>query len=210
MRRVRESEYSIVLLDWTIPMISRFRLAAAAKARRHATAVVVLHASGALNNPHVDAAVDTRAGVEQILTALNEAQRQLSLRAHEHTELDSEYVVVANRDRRYTYVSLPVCELLGYSHSELLEMTIDQLTYPESADSSVLFHQFLADGSMTGEYILQDRLKRPVKIHYHASVLEDGCLISEWKVLSRPEERSANPGRRKPETNGHLEDRAVS
>ena len=92
MRRVRESEYSIVLLDWTIPMISRFRLAAAAKARNHATAVVVLHASGALNNPNVDAAVDTRAGVEQILTALNEAQRQLSLRAHGHTELDSEYV----------------------------------------------------------------------------------------------------------------------
>ena len=89
-------------------------------------------------------------------------------------------------------------------------MTIDQLTYPGSADSSALFHQFLADGSMTGQYILQDRLKRPVKIRYHASVLEDGCLISEWKVLSRPEKQSADVGKQKPKKIGRLDSRACS
>jgi PAS domain S-box-containing protein len=105
----------------------------------------------------------------------------LQVRSHSHPELDGKYIAFADERRRYMDVSDGICELLGYSRSELLRMTIDDVTAPVMrSETAPLFQQYLSDGRLQGEYILLHRDGSEIPITYTATVFPDGCMVASW------------------------------
>jgi PAS domain S-box-containing protein len=119
----------------------------------------------------------------------------LQVRGRSHPELDGKYIVFVDEHRRYVDVTDGVCELLGYSRSELLKMTVDDVTAPVMRSRTApLFQQYLADGRLHGEYVLLHRDGSEIPITYTATVFPDGCMVASWK----PQEhqcRSREPNR---------------
>jgi CheY-like chemotaxis protein len=107
----------------------------------------------------------------------------ISLRSHSHPELESEYVVFADSSRRYTDCSDGVCQLLGYPRMELLNMTIDQVSY-RSEKASALFEKYVERGSMDGQYILKHRSRKPLFITYRSQIFPDGCMAAVWEPVT--------------------------
>ncbi len=112
----------------------------------------------------------------------------IKIRSHSHPQLEGQYVVFADSDRRYLDCSDGVCELLGYARRELLGLTIDDVSYrPEK--TSVLFEQYMQQGALDGQYILRHKSGKPVFIRYHSHMFPDGCMgavwhpIEDWKQL---------------------------
>jgi CheY-like chemotaxis protein len=116
-------------------------------------------------------------------TLLSRLKSLIHLRSHIHHELCREYVVFADESRRYLDCSDGVCRLLGYSRSEMLEKTIDSLSYsPERAAG--LFEQYRRDGKLSGEYVLVHKNGRPVSIRYESHVFPDGCMAAVWEPIA--------------------------
>lgn len=92
----------------------------------------------------------------------------------------SDFIVIVDRDRRYTEVSDAVCELLGYTREQLLTMRIDDISAPSGAHTSAMFENFVRDGKMHGWYIIKDSQGREVHIDYVAEALPDGRFRAEW------------------------------
>ena len=100
---------------------------------------------------------------------------------HIHSELQSEkYVVFVDAARRYVDCSDEVCNLVGYTRTEILSKNIDDLTYNRSCVPP-LFEKYLEEGLQNGEYILKHKDGRPIVIHYSAWVFADGCNAAAWK-----------------------------
>lgn len=102
----------------------------------------------------------------------------LLMQAHGHPAISGTYVAYADGERRFTSVTDGLCDLLGYSREDLLHMTIDEITYPESADVPAQFRDFVAAGRQAGRFLLQHRDRTPVPVTFEAHVLEDGCMVS--------------------------------
>lgn len=102
----------------------------------------------------------------------------LLMQAHGHPDIAGAYVAYADAERRYTSVSDGLCDLLGYSREQLLCMTIDEITYPASADVPAQFKEFVTKGRQSGKFLLQHRDRSPVAVTFEAQVLEDGCMVS--------------------------------
>jgi PAS domain-containing protein len=103
--------------------------------------------------------------------------------AHKHPELrDAKYVVFADSSRRYVDCSVGVSDLLGYTRDEMLQKTIDDISYDVSA-VPILFGKYLETRSQQGEYILQRKDRTPVPIRYTAFVFDDGCNAAIWEPI---------------------------
>jgi len=99
---------------------------------------------------------------------------------HQHPELESEkYVVFVDAARRYTDCSDAVCELLGYDRSEILNKTIDDLSFDRTSVFR-LFEKYVQEGLQDGEYILKDKAGKPLLIKYRAWVFNDHCNAAAW------------------------------
>ena len=105
--------------------------------------------------------------------------------------MSSAFVVIVDRDRRYTHVTDAVCELLGYSRAQLLNMRIDDISAPTGAHTSAMFENFIRDGKMHGWYVLKNSQGQEIHIDYVAEALPDGQFRAEWKphVGRQPTER---------------------
>lgn len=102
--------------------------------------------------------------------------------SHEHPELaDAEYVVFVDASRRYVDCSAPVCDLLGYTQQEILQKTIDDISYDRRVRE--LFARYVENREQSGEYILQRKDRTPVPIHYQAFVFDDGCKAAVWEPI---------------------------
>jgi PAS domain-containing protein len=102
------------------------------------------------------------------------------MRNHQHPELQAEkYVVFVNASRRYTDCSDDVCELVGYDRSEILNKTIDDLSF-EKSSVSPLFEKYVREGLQNGDYILRHKTGKPVLIKYRAWVFADNCHAAAW------------------------------
>lgn len=102
---------------------------------------------------------------------------------HGHPEVaNAKYLVFADSQLRYTDCSGGVCELLGYSREELLEKTIEDVSFNEKEVSSA-FSQFLRRGGMEGGYVLRHKHGMPIPINYHAFVFSDGCKAAVWEPI---------------------------
>jgi PAS domain S-box-containing protein len=109
------------------------------------------------------------------------------LKAIFDASLDSIFLV--DDSGRYVDANASACKLIGFSRGELLRKTIhDVVVLPEPDDLSLLWQEFLSEGSRIGRYALRRRDRQPVDVecygvagiqpHLHLFVVRD---LSERK-----------------------------
>jgi len=180
---IESTDFDILVLNHTISFADRKALARKMKSRNRSSGVLVLHHSGALGNPYVDLAVDSRTGVKAMLHAVQRVKAMLHARQHHVNGSEGKYVVVADLNRNYCYVTDPVCELLGYDRAMLLELRIDDIVAGSTSVADPLFQEFVAEGKQSGRITLRHRSGRLVPVKYQAVVEPDGCTIAHWQPL---------------------------
>jgi PAS domain S-box-containing protein len=167
-----------VILDYSMPKMDGVTVAETLKKLRSAVPIIMLsgYPLPATANRSIDAIITKGESPAALLTKTSSL---LQIRSHSHIELEGKNVAFVDEQRRYLDVTDGVCELLGYSRSELLTMRIDDVTAPiMRSKTPPLFKQYLEDGLQKGEYILQHRDGREIPIHYTARVFPDGCMVS--------------------------------
>jgi PAS domain S-box-containing protein len=102
---------------------------------------------------------------------------------HNHPELNgATYVVFADAQRRYTDCTDAVCTLLGYSRKELLQKTVEDVSY-KMANVPQIFDKFLQHGKMEGDYVLRHKDGSAIPIHFRALAFPDGCNAAIWNPI---------------------------
>jgi PAS domain S-box-containing protein len=170
-----------VILDYSMPKMDGIAVAETLKKLRPAVPIIMLsgYPVSAKANRNIDAII-TKGGSPAVL--LTTTASLLHIRSHSHIELDGRNIAFVDEQRRYLDVTDGVCELLGYSRSELLSMRIDDVTASVMrSNTSPLFQQYLADGLQQGEYILLHRNGKEIPIDYIARVFPDGCMVARWE-----------------------------
>src|SRR6201995_3306749 len=103
--------------------------------------------------------------------------------AHEHPEVrGAEFIVFADDNRQYTDASKAVCDLLGYSRDELLKKTVEDVSF-KMENVPAVFAQFVKQGAMEGDYVLQHKDGSAIPIHYRAVTCADGCHAAVWTPI---------------------------
>jgi hypothetical protein len=180
---IESTDFDVVILNHTLSFSDRKAIARKTKQRNPNNGVLVLHHSGALGNPYVDLAVDSRSGVKPVLDTLKRIEAMQHARTHHGPGADGKYVVVADLNRNYTFATDPVCELLGYDRAMLLELRIDDIVDGSTRMTAPLFQEFVAQGTQTGRITLRHRSGRKIQVNYSAMAEPDGCVIAHWEPL---------------------------
>lgn len=76
--------------------------------------------------------------------------------------------VEVDSTRRYTSVNDAACKLLGYTREELLNMRIDDISFPSGAHVQPMYSQFQEDGSMRGIFALRRKSGEIIWVRYKA------------------------------------------
>ncbi|HEY7406470.1 MAG TPA: PAS domain-containing protein [Candidatus Angelobacter sp.] len=181
--QIEGSDFDVFILNHTLPFADRKLLARKIKTLRPASGVLVLHHSGSLGNPYVDLAVDSRSGAQAMLRALERVETMLHARSHRRADFEGEFVVVADKNRNYTFVTDSVCDLLGYDRAMLLDLRIEDVVDGAAPVVVPLFEEFVASGKQTGRIVLRHRSGRLVPVQYWSSVEPDGCMIARWEPV---------------------------
>jgi PAS domain S-box-containing protein len=169
-----------VVLDYSMPGMDGLVVAERLKTLRQTVPIIMLsgYPVPAEANQSIDALITKGESPAHLLTT---TASLLRTRSHSHPELDGKYVAFVDEQRKYLDVTDGVCELLGYSRSELLAMRIDEVTAPEMrSNTRPLFEQYLQDGLQRGSYILLHRNGNEIPITYIARAFPDGCLVASW------------------------------
>jgi CheY-like chemotaxis protein len=180
---IENTDFDVIILNHTLSFADRKALARKTKLRDPNHGVMVLHHSGALGNPYVDLAIDSRAGVKPMLHTLKRLEAMQHARSHHVGDSNGKYIVVADLNRNYTFVTDPVCDLLGYDRAMFLELRIDDIVDGSTQLAAPLFQEFVAQGKQTGRITLRHRSGKKVPVKYSSSVEPDGCAIAEWEPL---------------------------
>jgi hypothetical protein len=180
---IENSDFDVIILNHTLSFADRKTLAKKTKQRKPKSGVLVLHHSGALGNPYVDLAVDSRSGVKAMLDTLKRIERMRHARTHHSPGTDGKYVVVADLNRNYTFATDPVCELLGYDRAMLMELRIDDIVDGSTNVTDSLFREFVSEGKQTGKISLRHRSGKKIQVKYSAVVEPDGCMTAHWEPL---------------------------
>lgn len=170
-----------VILDYSMPGMDGIAVAQALKKLRSTVPIIMLSGYGvpAEAHPAIDAII-TKGESPALL--LNTTASLLHIRSHSHVELEGRYVAFVDEQRRYVDVTDGVCELLGYSRSELLNMRIDDVSAPTvRSETTPLFERYLANGMQQGSYMLLHRNGNQIPIAYIARAFPDGCLVARWE-----------------------------
>src|SRR5438270_4191635 len=93
---IENSDFDVIILNHTLSFADRKTLARKTKQRNPQSGVLVLHHSGALGNPYVDRAVDSRAGVKPMQDTLKRIEGMRHARTHHSSSAEGKYVVVAD------------------------------------------------------------------------------------------------------------------
>ena len=81
----------------------------------------------------------------------------------------TEFMLVADDERRYVGVTRAVMTVLGYQPGELIGKRIEELADPEQAAStSAEWQEFLTQGRLDGVFVLRARDGRAVSCSYQA------------------------------------------
>src|SRR4051812_15105635 len=171
----------LVILDYNMPKMDGMSVAKTLKQLNSAVPIIMLsgHAVPSTVNENIDALI-TKGESPAVL--LSRTASLLHIRSHSHKELEGRYVAFVDEQRFYLDVTDGVCELLGYSRSELLGMRIDDVTAPSMYSKTTrLFQQYLADGLQQGDYVLRHRDGKDIPIDYIARVFPDVCMVARWK-----------------------------
>jgi len=171
-----------VITDQVMPGIDGVQVAKEIKKQKPALPVIMLSALQARPDDArsvVDAFVVKGQAPAVLLDTL---ASHLHLRSHSHRHFDGKYVAFVDQDRKYLDVTDGVCELLGYSRSDLLRMRIDDVAAPtEATNVKPLFERYVADKAQEGVFRLQDSQGKIISIRYHSRVFPDGCMVARWE-----------------------------
>jgi len=169
-----------VILDYDMPGMDGLVVAERLKKLRSRVPIIMLsgYPVPAEANRYIDTLL-TKGGSPALL--LSATASLLHIRSHSHVEFEGQYVAFVDAQRRYLDVTDGVCELLGYSRSELLNMRIDDVTASTVLSKTTsLFEQYLVDGLQRGSYVLRNRAGVEIPISYIARAFPDGCLVARW------------------------------
>jgi two-component system sensor histidine kinase UhpB len=88
-------------------------------------------------------------------------------------------------DGRWLRVNRKLCEIVGYTHEELLGMTFQEVTYPADLDRDLLHVRKMIDGEID-RYAIEKRYVRKdgslVWINLTASLLRDGDGVPQYFI----------------------------
>ncbi|HXM94373.1 MAG TPA: response regulator [Candidatus Dormibacteraeota bacterium] len=186
---IRSQAVDAVVLDYSMPEMDGGIVATHIKEMKPDTPIVMLtgYMSVQAEVGQVVDAVIEKGG--EPTTLIRRLATLIKVRNHSHPELgDSEYVAFMDASRSLLDCSDEVCELLGYSRSELLDKTIDELSYfAENVPSR--FESYKQAGTLTRNGVLKHKSGRPIPVCYRGWVFPDGCLAGvfepseNWEVL---------------------------
>jgi len=78
-------------------------------------------------------------------------------------------ILIANNNAEYVYANQAICDMTGYSHDELLSMTLMDITpLPENVNGKELFQEFIKQGKQTGEYQIKKKDGTMITAEYRA------------------------------------------
>jgi PAS domain S-box-containing protein len=93
--------------------------------------------------------------------------------------IDPPALVEVNDQRKYVEVNDSTCRLLGYSREELLQMRIDDVSYPSGAHVSPMFEHYQNEGAMRGVFAVKTKQGEVLWIRYESSI-EGGRMVARW------------------------------
>jgi CspA family cold shock protein len=93
------------------------------------------------------------------------------------------YTTVVDQDRRYVDVSQSFCELVGYEMKELIGMTYDVLTAPNTTHIPTMNDLFSRVGYMHGLWTLVHRTGYRILIRYQAWLRADTNIQADIEVV---------------------------
>ncbi len=156
--------------------IAKDLIAALEKVSRHEPFFDPAIWGGPLPSPHLD--------VQEILqrsAAFEQALRESEQLYRSTFELAAVGVANVRPDGRWLRVNRKLCEILGYTEAELVQMTFQEVTHPEDLPADLALTEKLLNGSM-GMFSMEKRYIRkdgtPVWVNITVSVARD----SEGKV----------------------------
>ena len=76
-----------------------------------------------------------------------------------------------------------VCRLLGYERSELLDMSIDDVSASSTADVDSLWEDYRNSGHLEGQHTLKTSSGAHIRILYRSRVFPDGGMVAAWQPL---------------------------
>jgi PAS domain S-box-containing protein len=88
-------------------------------------------------------------------------------------------VVEVDVSRRYVAVNDSACQLLGYEREELLNMRIDDISFPTGAHVKTMYAQYVEDGSMSGIFALRRKSGEAIWIRFQAQT-SNGSSRATW------------------------------
>lgn len=187
-----------VVVDYSMPEMDGGMVAAQMKRDRPRTPIIMLSAypgARATVDEIVDAFIDKGGDPKDFLERLSSL---IKIRSHSHPEIRSDYGIFVDLACRFLDCSDAACRLIGYSRTELLEKTVDEVAYHRE-EVARLFELFRQRGPLEGDLILKHKNGQPVPIRYQTWVFPDGCKavtwepLRDWKQLHRAALLELNP-----------------
>src|SRR5579862_1466027 len=102
--------------------------------------------------------------------------------------------VEVDSQRRYIAVNDAACELLGYSRDELLNMRIDDISFPSGAHVDAVYERYLTKGTLEGVFALRRKNGEVIWVRYTSEV-KDGRFTAIWTEYEPWETRRTSPVR---------------
>lgn len=97
--------------------------------------------------------------------------------------------VEVDAGRRYIFVNDSACELLGFSRAELLNMRIDDISFPSGAHVLPMYTQYLKDGKMDGIFALRRKSGEVIRIKFESQRIggRSHATWTHYEVWNDPE-----------------------
>jgi len=99
------------------------------------------------------------------------------------SEISFPSTVVTGKDNRYIEVSDGFCKLVGYSREQLLQMKLEDLAAPGTADIIATFNPSKTAGRAHGLWLLVTRDGTRVLVRYNSRLRNDDFLIQSQLEL---------------------------
>jgi PAS domain S-box-containing protein len=99
------------------------------------------------------------------------------------SESSSTCSIVVGKQNNYVEVSDGFCRLVGYSRVELLQMKLEDLAAPGTADITTSFNPSEATGCAHGLWLLVSREGTRILVRYESRVRSDDLLMQSQLEL---------------------------
>lgn len=172
-----------VIIDYSMPDMDGGEMAARLKQQKPEIPVIMLTAYPGAQEivaDVVDAFVEKGGDPTKLLARV---QSLLKIRSHSHPEVDGGCLAFFDSSRQFLDCTDEACQLLGYSRAELLDTTIDTLSYQKEI-AAQQFQQLRERGRIETDNIFRHKTGRPVFVRSSAWAFPDGCIVASWTPVN--------------------------